>query len=122
MTTDVALATPLGADSKSVALELFPSDAAGDALDLGRGQGGGALLYRLAQQTPNQRGGRDVLVAGALSQLLVQLPVDAQVHRHVQGAALLDSLSLGGLGGLGFFHGDLRADRLVPRAARHLLG
>ena len=34
-----------GADSKSVALELFPGDAAGDVLDLGRGQGGGAVSY-----------------------------------------------------------------------------
>ena len=58
----------------SGSLELFPGDAAGDVLDLGRGQGGGALLYRLAQQTPNQRGGRD-----AVSYTHLTLPTNREV-------------------------------------------
>jgi len=50
----------------SVALELFSGDAAGDVLDFAWGKDSGALLNGLAQQSPDQRGGWDVLVAGAL--------------------------------------------------------
>ena len=55
-----------GAGSGSVALELFAGDAAGDVLDFAWGKDGGALLNGLAQQSPDQRGDWDVLVAGAL--------------------------------------------------------
>jgi len=46
-----------------------------------------------------------------LTQPLVQIPVDAQVHRHVERGCLLARLSFGGLR---FLHGDGGADRLVP--------
>ncbi len=105
---------PARRGSRSVTLELFSGDATGNVLDVGLGQDSRALLHGLAQQAPDQGGGRDAFAVGSLTQPLVEVPVDAQVHGYVQRVRLLAGL---GFGGLGFFRGDLSADRLVPYAA-----
>lgn len=107
-----------GWEVASATLELLTDDPTGDALDLRWGNDSRVLLHGLAQQPPHQRGDRYVFGISALPQLLIELSVDAQMHRHIQRGCLLDRF---GLGGLSFFTGDLRQDRSVSRAARHLL-
>jgi len=55
------------------------------------------FAYRLAEQAWHQRGSWDVFLSRPLSQLRVQVPVDAQVQRHIQRARLLADLGLDGL-------------------------
>ncbi|MGH3779217.1 MAG: hypothetical protein ACRDRO_00945 [Pseudonocardiaceae bacterium] len=56
----------------SAVVKFFPGDAASNVLDLGcREPAEAVLVYGLPEQTPDQRGGRDVLGGSSPAQLRV---------------------------------------------------
>ena len=82
----------------SAGLKYFLCHPTCDVLDGGSREAPGLVFaYRLAEQAWHQRGSWDVFLIRPLSQLRVQVPVDAQVQRHIQRARLLADLGLDGL-------------------------